>query len=103
MPTSIEDPRLHLQLNQPILSHSLSDVGRYLLACKDPIEFFNGLLPQSVFLNNLEQTELFREHRGYYSWKEKDYEEIRCFIGSLLWKNFVAMTKRRTYYSDSDI
>ena len=42
-------------------------------------------------------------HQASYNWKEPTYEEVRCFIGLLIWSSLVQLPNRRFYFTDSKV
>ena len=46
---------------------------------------------------------LFRKQSNRLKWTETTYEEVRCFIGLLMWTSLVRMPNRRSYFTDSKI
>ena len=106
-PPAILEPTQQLHPTPPAQQHSISEQGTHLLDCDDPIKFFDAIFRPYEFRTILHQTKLYRIQKKLdlppYEWKEPTYEEIRCFIGLILWTSLVQLPNRRCYFADSKI
>ena len=103
VPFPIQEPIEKLHENPPPQHHSFSQEGQYLRDCNAPIEFFNAIYRPYEISTILEQTKLYRKQKKLWHWKEPTYEEIRCFIGLLLWTSLVPLSNRRCFFANSKI
>ena len=46
---------------------------------------------------------VYRRQANKLKWKIPTYEEVRCFIGLLMWTSLVRMPNRRSYFTNSQI
>ena len=107
VPPAILEPTQKLHPTPQGQQHSISEQGIHLLDCDDPIKFFDAIFPPYEVRIILHQTKLYRKQRKFdqspYKWKEPTYEQIRCFIGLILWTSLVQLPNRRCYFTDLKI
>ena len=103
VPTAAEEPTEPLHPHPPPQQHSLSEQGIHLMHCHDPIDFFDYIYPPHVLQNILEETNIYGLQNNCHQWLEPTYQEIRCFIGLLLWSSLVQLPNRRAYLTTSQI
>ena len=100
---AIPEPIIPLHQNPPAQQHSLSQEASHLLQCSEPIKFFEAVFRPYEFNSIHQQMRIFRKQSNRLKWKEPTYEEVRCFIGLLMWTSLVRMPNRRSYITDSKI
>ena len=100
---AIPEPIIPLHQNPPAQQHSLSQEASHLLQCSEPIKFFEAVFRPYEFNSIHQQIRIFRKQSNRLKWKEPTYEEVRCFIGLLMWTSLVRMPNRRSYITDSKI
>ena len=103
VPTAIEEPTEPLHTNPPSQQHSLSEQGMHLMNCDNPIDFFDAIYCPQEMENILEQSKIYRQQNNWHQWLEPTYQEIRCFVGLLLWPSLVQLPNRRAYFTTSQI
>ena len=102
---AIPEPQTPLHCNPPPQQHSLSEQGaRLLLNSTEPIEFFDAIYSSREMTDLIQQTNLYRQqHPDLCKYAETTYEEMRCFIGLLLWTSLVVLPNRRAYFATSEV
>ena len=101
---AIPEPITPLHQNPPAQQHSLSQQASHLLHCSEPIKFFEAVFRPSYEFNSIHQQMLvYRRQANKLKWKIPTYEEVRCFIGLLMWTSLVRMPNRRSYFTNSQI
>ena len=103
VPLAIEEPTHPLHTTPPAQQHSLSEQGKHLLECNEPIQFFEAVYRAYEFKCLVKQTNIHRTQQKLFQFKEVTYDEMRCFIGLLLWTSLVQLSNRRSYFKLSKI
>ena len=71
------------------------------------IDFFDAVFRKYEFLTILNETKKYRKQKHFdrapYNYGIPTYEEIRCFVGLLLWTSLTPLPNRRAYFVDSEI
>ena len=100
---AIPEPLSQLHPQPPSQQHTLSQQGLYLLGYKEPLDFFDAIYGPHQIESLLLQTILYRNQKGLQNWKSPSYNEMRCFIGLLLWTSLVQLPNRRAYFTNTEI
>ena len=107
VPLPICEPSEPLHPQPPDAEHSLSEEGKYLLDSENLIDFFEAIFRKYEFLTILNETKRFRKQKHFdrapYTHAIPTYEEIKCFIGLLLWTSLVPLLNHRSYFTNSEI
>ena len=107
VPVAIEEPSQSLHNDPPSPQHVLSPEGQFLLDREEPIVFFDVIFRKYEFMTVLNETKRYRKQKHLdqapYHYPCPSYEEIRCFIGLLLWTSLVQLPNRRSYFVGSEI
>ena len=103
VPTAIEEPTEPLHPDAPPQQHKLFEQGIHLMYYHDPIDFFDAIYPPHELQNILEETKIYLLQNNWHQWLEPTYQEMRCFIGLLLWTSLAQLPNRRAYFTTSQI
>ncbi|KAI6646989.1 piggyBac-derived 2-like [Oopsacas minuta] len=107
VPLPIHEPFEPLHPQPPHVEHCLSEEGKYLLDSENPIDFFEALFRKYEFVSLLNKIQRFRKQKHFdrapYNYAIPTYEEIKCFVGLLLWTSLVPFPNRRSYFTNSEI
>ena len=107
VPVAIEEPSQPLHPNPLLPQHQLSQDGQFLLESNEPIDFFDAIFRKYEFMTLLNETKRYRKQKHYdqapYHYPCPTYEEIRCFIGLIMWTSLAQFPNRRAYFMDSEI
>ena len=107
VPLPINEPSDPLHPQPPNAEHSLSEEGKYLLDSESPIDFFEAIFRKYEFLSILNETKRFRKQKHFdkapYNYAFPTYNEIKCFVGLLLWISLVPLPNHRSYFTNSEI
>ena len=91
---------LHLQHSS---NNSLPEQGKNLLECNEPIQFFEAVYRAYEFKCLVKQGNIHKTQQKLFQFKEVTYDEMRCFIGQVLWTSLVQLSNRRSYFKLSKI
>ena len=100
---AIPEPLNQLHPDPPSQQHTLSQQGRHLVDCEEPVDFFDAIYSPHQIESLLHQTILYRNQKGLQKWQVPTYNEMRCFIGLLLWTSLAQFPNRRAYFHKSAI
>ena len=75
---TIEEHQHPIHCTPPEQQHSLSEQGRYLLECKEPIQFFEAIYCPYEINSQVKQTNIHRIQRRFFQFNKVIYEEMRC-------------------------
>ena len=103
IPPAIEEPIHLLHNSPPAQQHSLSEHGRYLLDCTEPIQFFDAIYRPYEIKCLVKQTNIYRKQQKLTHFKKVTYEEMRCFLGLLLWTSLVPLPSLQAYFKLSKV
>ena len=85
----------------------LSDESHHLVDCDDPVKFFDAIFRQYEFRSILQEMKRYRKQQHLdtppHNFAVPTYEELRCFVGLLLWTSLVPLPNRRSYLAESEI
>ena len=103
VPYAVEEPTDPLHTTPPGEQHSFSEQGRYLLMCTEPIQFFEAIYRPYEIKSLVKQTNIYRKQKQLFQFEKVTYEEMRCFLGLLLWTSLAQLPSRRAYFKLSKI
>ena len=100
---AVEELTQPIHTTPPTQQHSLSERGSYLLQCTEPIQFFEAIYRPYEITSLVEQTNTHRKQKKLFHFERVTYEEMRCFLGLLLWTSLVQCPSRRAYFKLSKV
>ena len=107
VPVALSEPTDPVHPNPPKEYHCLSPEGQYLLDCDEPIDFFLAIFRTYELRTIVRETNRFRKQKGFdrapKSFPPVNYDEIKCFIGLILWTSLVPLSDHRKYFRTSEI
>ena len=106
-PTAIDEPSLTLHTQPPPPQHFLSQDAQYVLETDEPIHFFDAIFRKYEFMTVLNESKRYPKQKNFdqapYNYPYPTYEELRCFIGLLVWTSLAPFPNPRSYFMDSEI
>ena len=106
-PLAIEEPSQPLHTQPPPAQHTLSEDAQFLLETDEPIDFFDVIFRKYEFMTILNETKRYCKQKKFdqapYHYPILTYEELRCFVGLLMWTSLAPFPNRRSYFMDSEI
>ena len=106
VPPAITEPTEPLHHRSPPSQHVLSKESGFLLETEEPIHFFDAIFRKYEFISLLNEMKRYRKQKNLDKASRcaiPSYEEIRCFIGLLLWTSLAKFPNRRAYFMNSEI
>ena len=104
VPHAIPEPLTQLHPDPPRQEHSLSPEAQYLLSCEEPVEFFDAIYSPHEIKDLLEETILYhKQQNSSPAWQLPTYQEMRCFIGLIMWTSLAQFPNRRAYFTTTSI
>ena len=64
----------------------------------EPNQFLEAIYRPYEIKSLFKQTNIYRKQKQLFQFKKVTYEEMRCFLGLLLWTSLAQLPNRRTYF-----
>ena len=104
---AIEEPTEPLHSDPPPPQHVLSDEANYLMQTDEPIDFLRRSFGSTNFFSILNEMKRYRKQkkldRAPHNYVIPTYDEIKCFVGLLLWTSLAKFPNRCSYFTESEI